>query len=224
MISIEQCRGARGILGWTQQDLADASGLSKTAINNFEKNHSDIKADSLRAIRVAFESADIEFIDQKGISKKTESFKIIHGESNIYELLEDIHLTLGHQKNGEIMMSFVDQSLTSQIPAQKMFKHIEFLKQTNTKQRVISYVGTQNVLSPSEECRWINNSLKPTATTTFIYGDKIAQQLYDKSVTIITRSVDAVNAERARFEQLWQSAIIPDSMGSNDSNKIIQNQ
>ena len=34
MITIEQCRAARGLLGWTQQDIADASGLSKTAINN----------------------------------------------------------------------------------------------------------------------------------------------------------------------------------------------
>ena len=70
MVTIEQCRGARGILGWTQQDLADASGLSKTAINNFEKQHSDIKAESLRAIRLAFESANIEFIGSEGVSKK----------------------------------------------------------------------------------------------------------------------------------------------------------
>ena len=42
MITIGQCRAARGLLDWTQQDLAEACGLSKTAINNFEKGHSDI--------------------------------------------------------------------------------------------------------------------------------------------------------------------------------------
>ena len=94
MLTIEQCRAARGMLGWTQQDLADASGLSKTAINNFEKGHSDIKTESLRAIRMAFESLDLEFIGQEGLRKKKDNIRILKGETALESLADDIEKTI----------------------------------------------------------------------------------------------------------------------------------
>lgn len=69
MITIEQCRAARGLLGWTQADLAQASGLSKTAINNFEMGRGDVKQTSLEAMRHAFEREQIEFIEGCGVKK-----------------------------------------------------------------------------------------------------------------------------------------------------------
>ncbi len=89
MITIEQCRAARGLLDWTQQDLSDASGLSKTAINNFEKGHSDIKNESLRAIRMAFESAEVEFLDN-GVRRRSETARILKGPNAWDHLLDDI--------------------------------------------------------------------------------------------------------------------------------------
>jgi transcriptional regulator with XRE-family HTH domain len=93
MITIEQCRAARGLLDWTQQDLSDASGLSKTAINNFEKGHSDIKYESLRAVRMAFESADVEFVDQ-GVRRRDETARILKGPNAWDMLLDDIRDTV----------------------------------------------------------------------------------------------------------------------------------
>ena len=222
MFTIAQCRGARGILGWTQQDLADASGLSKTAINNFEKGHSDIKSESLRAIRMAFENANIEFIGIEGVSKKTESFKILRGENSLSDLLEDMYQTLT-QKDGDILISFVGHELAERLTTKKLFNHIDFLKNNDLNQRILSFAGSNNVLSPTEECRWINEECADIGTTTFIYADKIAHQLWDQSTIIVTHSAEAANAERARFEKLWQDAIIPDATSVN-SQKLIQSQ
>ena len=93
MITIEQCRAARGLLDWTQQDLSEASGLSKTAINNFEKGHSDIKNESLRAIRMAFESADIEFLEN-GVRRRSDTVRILKGPKAQADLVDDINDTL----------------------------------------------------------------------------------------------------------------------------------
>jgi len=214
MITIAQCRGARGLLGWTQQDLADASGLSKTAINNFEKGHSDIKTESLRAIRMAFESADAEFIDSEGVSIKTETYKTFRGQTALNELIDDIHLTLNQKPEAEILISFVDQSLAGRVTTQKLFKHIEFLKDHNIKQRILSFTGSKQVLSPTDECRWIDTDNRNTGTTTYLYGDKVAIELWDKSTIIVARSKDASSAERGRFEQLWHNALIPSESGN----------
>lgn len=208
MISIEQCRGARGILGWTQQGLADASGLSKTAINNFEKGHSDIKAESLRAIRMAFESADIEFLNQDGIRKKREYTKILYGKDAMNALLEDIQGTMG-MRNGQILIMNADNSLSSQITTQQLFDHIDLIKTNKIRQRILCAEGTKNILSPNDECRWLSTGTPQTCMLTFIYGGKIAFQLWDRSMIVLLQNTDAYESEVKRFEQIWVNATPP---------------
>lgn len=205
MLSIEQCRGARGLLGWTQQDLADASGLSKTAINNFEKGHSDIKNESLRAIRMAFESAEVEFLDQNGMRKKSEDVHIFKGPTSLGALLEDINTTMS-TRGGEILISNVDNTLSSQISTQKLFDHIELLKSNDIRQRILCVEGTKNVLSPNDECRWISKDKILGNMPTFLYAHKVAFQLWDQSMIIVINSNEAHQAETRRFEQLWNQA------------------
>ncbi len=202
MLTIEQCRGARGLLGWTQQELADTSGLSKTAINNFEKGHSDIKAESLRAIRMAFESAEIEFLEQNGLRKRSENVRILKGPTSMSDLLDDIGSTT-FASGSEILISSVDNTLSSQISTQKLFEHIELLKTNNIRERVLCAEGTKNVLSPGDECRWISRDVMVGRLTTFIYGGKVALQLWDQSMIIIINSPEAQHSEIRRFEQLW---------------------
>jgi transcriptional regulator with XRE-family HTH domain len=61
MISPAQIRAARSLLGWKQSDLATASDLSLTAMNNIERGASDPRASTLDGIQKALEAAGIEF-------------------------------------------------------------------------------------------------------------------------------------------------------------------
>ncbi|MBL4803954.1 MAG: helix-turn-helix transcriptional regulator [Alphaproteobacteria bacterium] len=205
MLTIEQCRAARGLLGWTQQDLADSSGLSKTAINNFEKGHSDIKAESLRAIRIAFERAEIEFQGDSGLRKRSEQTRILKGPKALGILLDDIRKTMENQKNDILIMN-ADTTLSSKITSQKLFDHIQFLKQNEIRQRVLCAENIKNVLSPDDECRWLGPEIPAHSKLTFIYGTKVAIQLWNESMIVLIDSTDAVVSETARFEHLWEEA------------------
>lgn len=66
MITAQQIRGARGLLGWTQGDLAKAAGISLPALNNLERRASDPRASTMRRIEQALVDAGIEFIDANG--------------------------------------------------------------------------------------------------------------------------------------------------------------
>ncbi|MFL9827545.1 helix-turn-helix transcriptional regulator [Rhodoplanes sp. SY1] len=66
MISPSQIRGARAMLGLTQAQLAEAAGISTTALNNIERGSADPKVSTLSAIRTALEAAGIEFIAENG--------------------------------------------------------------------------------------------------------------------------------------------------------------
>lgn len=60
-MSPEQCRAARGWLGWSQQTLADRAKVSVSTLKDFEGPRRKPIANNLAAIRRALESAGIEF-------------------------------------------------------------------------------------------------------------------------------------------------------------------
>ena len=66
MITPQQIRGARAMLGMTQAELAHKAGISTTGLNNIEKGNADPKASTLKAIQAALEAAGVLFIDSNG--------------------------------------------------------------------------------------------------------------------------------------------------------------
>ena len=70
MITPQQIRGARALVGLTQAALAKRAGLSTTGLNNIERGVADPKASTLRAIQSALEAAGVEFTDGSGIKPR----------------------------------------------------------------------------------------------------------------------------------------------------------
>lgn len=64
MITGDQIRAARALLGWSQRDLADRALLSETAILRLETNRADTRISTILKVRRALESAGIEFISR----------------------------------------------------------------------------------------------------------------------------------------------------------------
>jgi transcriptional regulator with XRE-family HTH domain len=61
MLTPAQSRTARGLLEWSQIELGARSDLSERAVRDFEKGRRLPSANSLVAIRYAFEDAGVEF-------------------------------------------------------------------------------------------------------------------------------------------------------------------
>lgn len=66
------CRAARGFLDWTQSDLAERSGVSRSTVRDYEGNRHDVHRATEAQLRLAFESNGIRFNcgdgDQVGLS------------------------------------------------------------------------------------------------------------------------------------------------------------
>ncbi|MBP2290952.1 helix-turn-helix transcriptional regulator [Azospirillum rugosum] len=57
-----QCRAARGFLDWTQDDLAERAGLSRSTVRDFEKGRHDLQPGSAQQIVRTFEEAGVKLI------------------------------------------------------------------------------------------------------------------------------------------------------------------
>lgn len=60
MITQAQCRAARALLDWSQQDLAKAAHLGLSTIRDFEKGRRVPTHNNLRGIKLALEEEGVE--------------------------------------------------------------------------------------------------------------------------------------------------------------------
>ena len=57
------CRAARGFLDWTQSELADRAGVSRSTIRDYEGNRHDIHRATEAQLRLAFEEGGLVFVE-----------------------------------------------------------------------------------------------------------------------------------------------------------------
>ena len=66
MVTPGQCRAARGLLGWNQQELARNARVGIVTVHQLETGVSQPRRATLDVIRRALELAGVEFIDENG--------------------------------------------------------------------------------------------------------------------------------------------------------------
>jgi transcriptional regulator with XRE-family HTH domain len=66
MITSAQCRAARGLLDWSQQELADKAGIGIVTVRQLEAGMHEPRRATQDVVRRCLEAAGIEFIDENG--------------------------------------------------------------------------------------------------------------------------------------------------------------
>ena len=61
-----QVRAGRGLLDWSRDQLAAASGVPARTVARFELGDGTPRTATVQAIRIALEAAGVEFVDENG--------------------------------------------------------------------------------------------------------------------------------------------------------------
>ena len=64
MITPAQCRAARALLRWNQQELAERSEVGANTIKKFETEASSPRKSTLKVLRATFEAHGVGFTDE----------------------------------------------------------------------------------------------------------------------------------------------------------------
>lgn len=210
-ISTAQIRGGRGILNWSQGDLADRTGISATSIGSIENGQSKARASTLATIRKAFEDAGLEFIGLEGVRIKTGDVRILKGRTGYLDFFNEVYNVLSQQEEGEVLVSNVDERKFAKWHGDHADKHLKKMstfKDINYK-ILLQEGDTYFAANDYAEYRWLPRE-QFSSVPFYVFGRKLGIMLFDGEPLIILLNYPAVaEAYRKQFYAIWDIASEP---------------
>jgi transcriptional regulator with XRE-family HTH domain len=209
-ISTAQIRGARGILNWSQADLAERTGISATSIGSIENGQTSPRASTLHSIQKAFEAGGIEFIGRDGMRLKTGEVRVFTGRNGYLEFYEEVYETLS-KAPGQVLVSNVDERDFAKWHGDLGEDHLHRMKDlSGVTYRILLREGDNYFPASSyAEYKWIPKE-QFASVPFYVFGKKLAIMLFDNEPTIILLDYPAVaEAYRIQFEAMWGQALVP---------------
>lgn len=215
MISMQQMRAARGLMNWSQAELARRCGLSVTAMNNIDRGHSVPRVATLEHIRRVFESEGVEFTPGQGVRLRDEVFQahFYEGDNAILDYFNDIIETIKSlpPSRREALHIMADERsfLTDENVLRQFFSYYQVFKKQGGTERVLLAEGTMERYGPPSIAtyRWCSKEVAGQVGST-VCGDKyyvfLKHRNLDRIVTIENPSI--AEAYRKQFKFQWSRA------------------
>jgi transcriptional regulator with XRE-family HTH domain len=209
IITSRQIRAARGLIGWTQADLAAAANLSRSTVAAIEKETANPTFDVLNRIRAEFENRQVEFLTQEGVRFRQPTIQYDDQPDANRRLLEDIYKVASEFKfktnTGDILIFGLKEEDSKNSLEDFLSQHIKRLELAGLEEKILCSPDTQTFVAPKPWYR-ILSELDPAQSPIHIYGDKIAVlQWRPKETVILVESKPIATAFRAMFYQIWNT-------------------
>lgn len=210
MISIDQIRSARALLGWTQGELAKLSGLSLRALNSIERGLVVPRIDNLRAIQGAFEKGGVEFGENDGVRRNAERLEVVKFEGRGFfdQHLVDIINEVRDSESG-ILLNLSSEKDYADLNPDILDRYFEHLHRHNITERCLVSRGDEYIIGKPSAYRWLKKEMFNHVFYA-VYGDNVAFQIIGSPHrTIIIRNPSVADMFRRQFEANWAMAEIP---------------
>ncbi len=184
MVTIEQIKAARALLGWSQGELAKHAGLSQTGIARIEIGTQTPTITTLQKIQLVFEANGIEFIEG-GVRKSKDRLLVIEGDDSLARLQNDIFTSLEEDKDDEVcLLGIVEIGPEEEYNYKKTQEQVKRLQEINKRERILIEEGTTNFIAPKSWYRYVPKAYFSTYTV-YIYANKIALLLRNSEPKVL---------------------------------------
>jgi transcriptional regulator with XRE-family HTH domain len=213
-INQQQIRAARGLLGWSQTDLANHVGLSVTSINQIERGLVTARLSNLEIIQKAFEHGGVQFTSQSGVRLKQNSFISMEGPKCISFMQDDLLETL--KDGGEVCAMGVSDRQYADADEKAMSGFLKHARAAGITERVIVEEGDNFFLFPPDvtQYRWIDKRFFYSLPF-YTYKNKVAFIIWgDPIKLILIEDENLYNGFMTIFESFWSLSNRPASIKS----------
>jgi transcriptional regulator with XRE-family HTH domain len=224
LISAAQIRAARGLLGWSQADLATKAKVSRSTVAILERinrstereegrrRRSSVTTEQFLKVRTAFEEQQIEFLPQEGVRVRSSSIIDDATEGANRRLLKDIiEVSLAYMnttENNEILIYGLKEDDSESSVGEYLDKHITLLKQLGLEEKILCVPDNRKFVAPDAWYRYLPadgqyNHFPPV----HVYGEKLAVvQWHPHERVVIVENKPIANAFRSMFFEVWSNA------------------
>jgi DNA-binding XRE family transcriptional regulator len=209
VITSRQIRAARGLLDWSQTDLAVAAGLSRSTIAAIEKEASNPTQDLVSRIRAVLESNRVEFLPQEGVRIRHPAITEDDAPDANRRLLDDIYFVASQYKLQRGTNEILIFGLRAEEDAQNsvgdyLTAHLERLKEAGLREKILCGPDARTFVAPRASYRRLPE-LDPSQNPVHIYGDRVAIVHWRPKEFVITiESEPIASALRSMFHLLWE--------------------
>jgi transcriptional regulator with XRE-family HTH domain len=204
MISAQQIRAARGMMGWSQTDLATQVGITQRALTSIETGKSRASFTTLESIEKIFEAAGIEFIED-GVRKRKDRFHIISGPDFAKETRAYILNKIKELGQSEILLYGVEPSLLGPAAFAATVQAVEDIYATGTTQRVITVQDLPHdcIIGDINRYRGLPRSYFSNTNPIHVIGDYVILMMFDLAETWVIHNAAFAVTQTKIFEGLW---------------------
>jgi len=215
MITGSQIRGARGLLDWSADLLAEKAGLSVDTVRNIEKGRVQGHSSSIDKIIQTFAAYDIEFLPDEGIKKRSESVSTLEGFENFKFFIDQVYdaATKESARDGTkpICVCNVDNNIFRKHLKDYYFVHLDRMKKLEGVQ--IRIIAPKLDANQPPDVHYLKykflNEMKSTVAPFYVFGDNFA--LIDFSAPnppkiLLVKSPALADSFRDQFEIMWGNA------------------
>lgn len=212
MITRYQITAARALLEWTQDDLANASGVSKDMISKIEGGKSAGSLKSIQAIEGGLSVAGIEFSENDGVKRSSAQIRVLKGQKGFLEFYDEVFEEV--QKTGvtSVRVSNVNERKFVQWQGDQLKEHSQRMNALGTSYQILIQHGdTYFPASDYAEYRWMPEGTFYSVPF-YIYGKKVAMLIFDENEPriYILSEPELCSVYKAQFESLWQQSTKPE--------------
>jgi transcriptional regulator with XRE-family HTH domain len=209
-----QCRAARGLLDWSQPDLASRCDIHIQTISSFEKSLTTPSKRTLKKISDVFESQNIEFLESDGLRRKESPIICMRGRDGFQAFLDDVYNTAieygTSEKPVEIYLSNVHHLNWIKWMGEDLWhNHVDRMTRDKALMdvRIIVREGDKNFPAAAySKYKWVPEKIF-NEKSFYSYHNKLAFlnfQHDDVEITII-QQVDFANGYRQLFLAMWDN-------------------
>jgi DNA-binding XRE family transcriptional regulator len=208
VITPRQIRAARGLMDWTQGDLADSVGISRSTIAAIEKGTANPSREVMDNIRATFERSRVEFLPQEGVRIRHPAISEDDAPDANRRLLDDIYFVASRYKlqrgTNDILIFGVDEEDTQNSVGDYISTHLERLREAGLQEKILCGPDARTFIAPRTAYRRLSE-LDPAQNPIHIYGDRIAIVHWKPKEFVITiESEPIASATRSMFYLLWK--------------------
>lgn len=177
IITGRQIRGARGLLGWTVEDLVAKSGVNRITIRQIESDEVQPQEKTLSRIFAMFDKHGIEFIPEEGVKIRKQEARTYSGKAGYRQFLDHVYETL---KDGGVLRQFNFGDLRY-LPYEETFvgEHLKRMTQIDDLDAKVLEIGGETEI-PVIYCeyRYLDKKFKEMAPW-YLYGDYLTLSLFE---------------------------------------------